>query len=41
MPKEAFDTASKGKAALGSAARHAKALCLQATLCDTDHVDGL
>ncbi len=40
-PKEALDTTTKGRAALGPAARHAKALCLQATLCDRDDVGGL
>ncbi len=41
MPKEVFDTGSKGKAVQGSAARHNKELCLQATLCDRDDVHDL
>ncbi len=41
MPKEAFDTGSRGMAAQGSAARHNKKLCLQATVCDRDDVHDL
>lgn len=39
--QEAFDTTIKGTAATGPAARYAKALCLQATLCDRDDVHDL
>lgn len=41
MPQEAFDTGSKGKAALLPAARHNTELCLQATFCDRDNVRDL